>query len=222
MKRCNKCQTEKSEECFNKNNQQADGLTGACKDCLRVIRKAWDRKYNATPKARATAARYYYSEKGQAAKRAYRGSYVVTDEQRERYRARGREHEKEPEYKARRKRYDQSVKGKATKAARDKRYARTDKGRFSKRKMAIKRKHQIKTSGCTLTPMEWAEIKARFNHRCAYCGAETRLEMDHVTPLSKGGEHTAANVVPACRTCNAKKGAGAAMPFVDKAATEAA
>ena len=207
MKRCNKCHTEKPETCFNKNNQQADGLTGACKECMRVLRKAWDRTYNATAKARATAARYYYSAKGRAAKMAYRKTYTLTDEQRERYRARGREHEREPKYKARRKRYDQSAKGRAMKAASDKRYARTDKGRFSKRKTEIKRKHQIRDAECTLTPMEWAAIKARFNHKCAYCGKETRLEMDHVTPLSKGGAHTAANVVPACRTCNAKKGA---------------
>ena len=35
-----------------------------------------------------------------------------------------------------------------------------------------------------------------------------RLEMDHITPLSKGGDHTASNIVPCCRSCNAKKGTG--------------
>jgi len=207
-KTCNKCKTPKPLAEFNKNNQQADGLTGSCKSCLSVIRKSWNRAYNLTAKAKETARRYYYSEKGQAAKRAYRERYELTPEQRERYRMAGRKHEREARYKARRERYDQSAKGKATKAGIDGRYRRTEKGRFAKRKTEIKRKHQIKATDCTLTREQWQEIKTRFNHRCAYCKRQMeRLEMDHVTPLSKGGAHTAQNIVPACRTCNAKKGA---------------
>ncbi|MDB4875733.1 MAG: hypothetical protein JWM41_2179 [Gemmatimonadetes bacterium] len=30
--------------------------------------------------------------------------------------------------------------------------------------------------------------------------------MDHVIPISRGGSHTRENVVPACRSCNSKKG----------------
>ena len=207
-KTCNKCKTQKPTTEFNKNNQQSDGLTGTCKSCLSVIRKAWDHAYNMTAKARETARRYYYSEKGQASKREYRAQYELTPEQRERYRLAGRKHEREARDKARRARYDQSAKGKAMKAALDKRYARTDKGRFTKRKTEIKRKHQIKATDCTLTRDQWTEIKDRFGHRCAYCNRTMeRLEMDHVIPLSKGGTHTSANIVPACRTCNARKGA---------------
>ena len=220
-KTCNKCKTPKPTTEFNKNNQQVDGLTGACKTCLSVIRKAWNHAYNLTAKARETARRYYYSERGQAAKRAYRARYELTPEQRERYRLAGRKHEREARYKARRARYDQSAKGKAMKAGIDGRYRRTDKGRFAKRKTEIKRKHQIAATDCTLTRGQWQEIKARFGHACAYCNRQMeRLEMDHVKPLSKGGAHTAENIVPACRTCNAKKGAGVAMPFAVKATSE--
>lgn len=41
---------------------------------------------------------------------------------------------------------------------------------------------------------------------CAYCGAEA-TEIDHVLPVSRGGEHDINNVAPACRSCNASKGA---------------
>ena len=60
------------------------------------------------------------------------------------------------------------------------------------------------------TPAQWVEIQASWNHRCAYCGkrAKGRLEMDHITPFRKGGSHTASNIVPACRSCNAKKQIG--------------
>jgi 5-methylcytosine-specific restriction endonuclease McrA len=58
-----------------------------------------------------------------------------------------------------------------------------------------------------LTASQWMEIKDKFSNSCAYCHRETILTMDHIIPLSKGGEHTAENVLPACRPCNGKKGA---------------
>jgi 5-methylcytosine-specific restriction endonuclease McrA len=41
---------------------------------------------------------------------------------------------------------------------------------------------------------------------CHYCGGEA-CELDHVVPVSRGGLHDVDNVVPACRGCNASKGA---------------
>jgi 5-methylcytosine-specific restriction endonuclease McrA len=57
-----------------------------------------------------------------------------------------------------------------------------------------------------LTRKQWRAIKAAFGNRCAYCGEHfERLTMDHIIALSKGGSHTAANVVPACHSCNCRK-----------------
>jgi 5-methylcytosine-specific restriction endonuclease McrA len=57
-----------------------------------------------------------------------------------------------------------------------------------------------------LTPAQWNEIKAAYDHRCVYCGRKMqRLTQDHITPISKGGHHTVSNVVPACRPCNSAK-----------------
>jgi 5-methylcytosine-specific restriction endonuclease McrA len=57
------------------------------------------------------------------------------------------------------------------------------------------------------TPAQWLEIQVAFDHRCAYCGkrAKGHLTQDHITPLSKGGPNTAANVIPACQSCNSRK-----------------
>lgn len=58
-----------------------------------------------------------------------------------------------------------------------------------------------------LTPEQWQEIKAHYQHRCVYCGKkQERLTQDHIVPLVDGGGHTVQNVVPACRSCNSKKG----------------
>lgn len=45
---------------------------------------------------------------------------------------------------------------------------------------------------------------------CAYCHAPLTADnrhIDHVTPLSRGGVHSADNIVAACQSCNATKGA---------------
>jgi 5-methylcytosine-specific restriction endonuclease McrA len=60
-----------------------------------------------------------------------------------------------------------------------------------------------------LAPQQWEEVLQAFDSRCAYCHKKSRtLEMEHVVPLSKGGENTVSNIVPSCVRCNRKKSAG--------------
>lgn len=63
--------------------------------------------------------------------------------------------------------------------------------------------------GCAdgLTDSQWVLLKGLYQFRCAYCHKRKPLTQDHVIPLSKGGSHTIENVVPACRSCNSRKGA---------------
>lgn len=49
-------------------------------------------------------------------------------------------------------------------------------------------------------------IYKRDNFTCQYCGATSRLTIDHVVPKCRGGEDTWENLVVACSTCNTKKG----------------
>jgi hypothetical protein len=52
-------------------------------------------------------------------------------------------------------------------------------------------------------------VFARDRHVCAYCGGrfvQGALEMEHVTPSSRGGFTVWQNVVSACRACNQRKG----------------
>lgn len=58
-----------------------------------------------------------------------------------------------------------------------------------------------------LTVQDWRDILDDFNHACAYClSAGVQLQQEHMQPLSRGGSHTKANVVPACGRCNGAKG----------------
>ena len=47
----------------------------------------------------------------------------------------------------------------------------------------------------------------KWNRKCAYCGAtETRLEIEHIKPKSKGGSDRVNNLAIACHDCNQAKG----------------
>lgn len=42
--------------------------------------------------------------------------------------------------------------------------------------------------------------------RCAYCGTNENLTIDHLIPKSKGGQDHPSNLVLACLPCNNRKG----------------
>jgi 5-methylcytosine-specific restriction endonuclease McrA len=53
---------------------------------------------------------------------------------------------------------------------------------------------------------QWLEIVESYNSCCAYCGeSDTRLQRDHIIPISRGGPTTPENLVPACPRCNLSK-----------------
>ena len=45
-----------------------------------------------------------------------------------------------------------------------------------------------------------------YGHRCAFCGTEEFLTVDHIVPLSRGGSNWQWNIRPLCELCNAAKG----------------
>lgn len=59
-----------------------------------------------------------------------------------------------------------------------------------------------------VTATDWERIRIRFGFCCAYCGERPdQVVMDHVVPLSRGGRHSPANILPACAPCNGAKAA---------------
>ncbi len=67
------------------------------------------------------------------------------------------------------------------------------------------RRARKKGGGTTLTKAEWLSKISEFQGRCAYCGVDEKLTVDHVVPLSRGGAHTRTNIAPACLSCNTSK-----------------
>lgn len=62
-------------------------------------------------------------------------------------------------------------------------------------------------------------LKALYTQEtCYYCQQPTPKKLrsaDHKHPISLGGEHSAANLVMACRSCNSSKGAKTERQFLD-------
>jgi 5-methylcytosine-specific restriction endonuclease McrA len=69
--------------------------------------------------------------------------------------------------------------------------------------------------GAGFTARQWIAL-CDLLEGCAYCGRAgdaDSLTIDHVVPLSRGGAHEAANIVPACSACNARKATRPAADF---------
>jgi 5-methylcytosine-specific restriction endonuclease McrA len=64
---------------------------------------------------------------------------------------------------------------------------------------------------------DWEETKDYFLRRCAYCGAETDLLIEHAIPINKDklGEHRLGNLVPSCKPCNSRKGGSDFREFLE-------
>ena len=66
---------------------------------------------------------------------------------------------------------------------------------------------------------EWLALVASFGGCCAYCGlSDLPLTADHRVPLARGGSNYISNIVPACRSCNSRKGTRTDSEFVGVAA----
>lgn len=66
-------------------------------------------------------------------------------------------------------------------------------------------KRRRTTSGEGFTSAEWLALLARYDRRCAYCGSDVQIEIDHRVPLMRGGSNLIDNILPACRRCNRRK-----------------
>lgn len=61
------------------------------------------------------------------------------------------------------------------------------------------------------TAKDVRKLIVKFDNQCVYCGVkfskegDTKLHLDHIKPLSKGGKHAINNLVPSCQKCNLSK-----------------
>ena len=60
------------------------------------------------------------------------------------------------------------------------------------------------------------QIYEKTKGRCAYCGCSIRygaMQVDHLIPVSQNGTNDIKNLLPACRSCNHRKGSSTLESF---------
>jgi len=87
----------------------------------------------------------------------------------------------------------------------EKEYQKTEKGKSVNSCARQKYRTLKKALPATLTVLQWEQIKLYFNNKCAYCGEEKPLTQEHFVALTKFGEYTQNNIIPACKNCNSSK-----------------
>jgi len=187
-KTCPKCKVEKSVGGFYENHRNPDGYSYQCKTCVITRQK----KYNLDHKKSVNAYNKQYHADN-------RERLLVC--QREYY----RDHVDESRL------YRQLNKEKI--AARDKAYRKTESGRNAHNKKSHNRRARL--AGAKMGRVDPIEIFERDAYICQLCGVKTRFykdrfhskrsELDHIIPISKGGEHSRLNTQCLCRHCNATK-----------------
>ncbi|NES68833.1 MAG: HNH endonuclease [Okeania sp. SIO2D1] len=91
------------------------------------------------------------------------------------------------------------------------RYANNEKHRLERRQHSHSRKRNVDP-----IPYEGQKFLMEiFEGKCAYC-LKPANTWDHIIPISKGGQTTPGNVVPACIQCNSSKNNQDVFEWMDK------
>lgn len=228
-KTCTKCEIElpATNEYFNNDIKGKNGLSSQCKNChnkhynqnkehYKELRKQY---YNENKEKISKQMKQYREEnkerllkKAKQCNEKYKGKYKGKyKEQKKQYREENKEKIKVSNKKYKEKNRDNllELKNQYRKENREqiaeKQSIYRKENRSKCNVYSQKRRSSKKQLPHTLTVEQWILIQAKFNNKCAYCGEEKPLTQDHFIPLSKGGEYTHNNIIPACRSCNASK-----------------
>lgn len=180
MKICSKCHAEKPLTDFYKNKNYKGGYTTWCKICHRGFTKQWS-KENAD-NIKEWAKKYYQENKERINER-------INARCRERWAS-------DPVYRDRKNRQkkEYNLKNPELKKAKD-RASKAASGRIKN-----------KVAENMFSHSEWVDLCNSYNNRCASCGCDEKLTVDHIIPLSRGGINTIDNIQPLCKKCNERKG----------------
>lgn len=91
---------------------------------------------------------------------------------------------------------------------RNKRYAANNQDKLNE-KSQRRRAYKLNAKRFALTKKE---IWRLYNSKCFYCESPSET-MDHVMPLSRGGDHGIGNLVPCCGSCNYSKAGRTVMEW---------
>lgn len=177
-KTCTKCGQIKSITEFHRDKSRSSGLFPQCKLCVNARMLEYGRNNAEANRKRANT--WYKSNRSRAAQTS-------------------------KAYKSRNRNYYLAYSASYRATNREKmiaylgNYYQTNKPKFHN--YASKRRIREQTD-YLVTPSELARL---YRQPCAYCGKPSE-HIDHIVPLSRGGQHRIGNLTGACAKCNLSKG----------------
>ena len=207
---CTKCNTEKELTEFGNLSTTKDGKQFRCKECRNLSARESTQRADSNHKEVLKKSYQKHKEKRIKEKAEYRESNrkLLADKQKEYY----RENKEECiEYQKKYRAYNKE-------RIRDywKMYRATEQGKTVKRNSNHKRRTLTKNGDVTVQQLKELYLTAK---NCYWCNTKlnkNNTHLDHLMPLSKGGEHTLSNLVISCRKCNLSKNAKDPIEFANK------
>ena len=207
---CTKCNYEKDLIEFGNLSTTKDGKQFRCKECRNLSARESTQRGDSNHKEVLKKSYQKHKEKRIKEKAEYRESNrkLLADKQKEYY----RENKEECiEYQKKYRAYNKE-------RIRDywKMYRATEQGKTVKRNSNHKRRTLTKNGDVTVQQLKELYLTAK---NCYWCNTKlnkNNTHLDHLMPLSKGGEHTLSNLVISCRKCNLSKNAKDPIEFANK------
>lgn len=179
----------KNSDYFHKHKYSRDGFKSQCKTCRKTTEPYNSEKYK----------KYYYENKTKInqSKRDYWKEYRHKNiEHKKVYGKKYREKNKEKLNKWKREYYKNNG------------HLRKEYYENNKEKVLLNghiRRARLKKLEAGFSLEQWVKCKEYFNQECCYCGRRDELEREHFIPVTKSGEFTKNNILPACKSCNSSK-----------------
>jgi 5-methylcytosine-specific restriction endonuclease McrA len=218
-KKCSKCGEIKPLEEYHKNGKKGDGRKPTCALCTNAALRDW---HNRNPEKSVSYGKKYYGENKERMKERARKYYSENKESckkrihewREKnidvVREKCADRRNTPEAKEKKSIYDREYNSRNREriAAARKEYRERNKDKIRSSKKVHKHRRRALEKGAvgSFTAEQWRSRLAYYGGRCIYCGCSENIHADHRIPLSRGGTNWPANLVPACKSCNCKKG----------------
>jgi len=189
---------------FFKDKQYACGFRSQCKHCVATQRKQYMKNYRLENKEKLKGYYTKFKELHKEELENYMKSYHKNREEtltRNKYTQEEQEIQRKEKLLVQRKIYRESHKAQITKYRKQYNKEHKDIRLFQKQRNVARKTG----TEATLTLKQWENSKEYFNNKCAYCGRELPLQIDHFVPLASKGNLVASNIIPSCIHCNSSK-----------------
>lgn len=211
MKKCSKCGEDKPLDMFSKYKSSKDGLQSQCKGCVSQYNRDRYRKNKQDSEVKAPSYKACPVCEKVLPASAFHASIASKDRLswscRECRNARARVRRNNDIENSRRRCREGQRKAYSTEEGKVR--LRNNAYRWAKRNpekaKAIQHNRRAESVG-KLDPEKWKNRLDYYGGKCVYCNTENDITIEHRIPISRGGTNLPANLVPACKSCNCKKG----------------